>query len=208
MYDLNALSVKSPSELSYPIQFAFSDFLPSGKISEKFPIKFQAVQNQSSAQLDCQPEYEDDNFTHVIGGFEISNSFYEEFNQRAQYFLDSLGNYVKRIQDLKEIGLDDGISLNPDSISACLKFFVANPFLKPAGLITKENGNLRAIWEGENEVHVGLQFLGDQSLQYVIFKQRTPEDPVSRVSGLDTMDGIMHQIEAFDLKEDLFFYEG
>ncbi len=131
-----------------------------------------------------------------------------EINQKAQYFPNSLDNYVKRIQDLKEICLDDGISLNPDSKTACLKFFRANPFLKPAGLIVKENGNLRAIWEGENEVHVGLQFLGDQSLQYVIFKQRTPEDPVSRVSGRDTMDGIMHQIEAFDLKEDLYFYEG
>ena len=208
MNDLSVLSVKSPSELNYSIQFANSEFLLSAKMSEKFSIKSQVVQNQSSAQPDCQPEYENDDITHVIGGFEISNSFYEEFNQRAQYFLDSLSNYVKRIQDLKEIGLDDGISLNPDSISACLKFFFANPFLKLAGLIVKENGNLRAIWEGENEVHVGLQFLGDQSLQYVIFKQRTPEAPVSRVSGRDTMDGIMHQIEAFDLKEDLYFYEG
>ncbi len=208
MNDLSVLSVKSPSELNYPIQFANSEFLLSVKMSEKFPIKSQVVQNQSSAQPDCQLEYENDDITHVIGGFEISNSFYEEFNQRAQYFLDSLSNYVKRIQDLKEIGLDDGISLNPDSITACLKFFMVNPFLKPAGLIVKENGNLRAIWEGENEVHVGLQFLGDQSLQYVIFKQRTPEALVSRVSGRDTMDGIMHQIEAFDLKEDLYFYEG
>ena len=205
MYDLSVLSLKSPSELGYPIQFAYSEFLSSGEISEKFPIKSLAEQNQSSAQLDYQPEYEDDDFTHVIGGFEISSSFNQEINQKAQYFLDSLDNYVKRIQDLKEIGLDDGISLNPDSKTACLKFFRANPFLKPAGLIVKENGNLRAIWEGENEVHVGLQFLGDQSLQYVIFKQRTPEAPVSRVSGRDTMDGIMHQIEAFDLKEDLYF---
>ena len=117
-----------------------------------------------------------------------------------------MDSYNKRIRDLKQIAVDDGISLNPASHIAFIKFFSANPALKQAGLIVKENGNLRAIWECENEAHVALQFLGDQTLQYVIFKQRKPQAPVSRVSGRDTMDGIMHQFEAFDLKDDLYCY--
>ena len=83
-----------------------------------------------------------------------------------------MDSYKKRIRDLKQIALDDGISFNSASHIAFFEFFSANPFLKQAGLIVKENGNLRAIWEGENEAHVALQFLGDQSLQYVIFKRR------------------------------------
>ena len=135
------------------------------------------------------------------------NSLHEESNERAQRSANLMDSYDKRIRDLKQIALDDGILLNPASHIAFLKFIKANPVLKQAGLIVKENGNLRAIWKGEKEAHVALQFLGDQSLQYVTFKQRKPQAPLSRVSGLDTMDGIMHQIEAFNLKDDLHCYE-
>ena len=67
-----------------------------------------------------------------------------------------------------------------------------------------ENGNLRAVWKGENEAHIGLQFINNRSIQYVIFTRREPQSPVSRVSGRDTLDGIKRQIEAFDLKSVLY----
>ena len=175
-------------------------FSADGNNTETFPIN--VFRNQPNAQLNVQSECEND----AIADFEISNSYHEEFKERAQHILDLIDSYNKRIRDLKQIAVDDGISLNPASHIAFIKFFSANPALKQAGLIVKENGNLRAIWECENEAHVALQFLGDQTLQYVIFKQRKPQAPVSRVSGRDTMDGIMHQFEAFDLKDDLYCY--
>ena len=38
-----------------------------------------------------------------------------------------------------------------------------------------DNGNLRAIWDDDNDDdrHVALQFLGGGRVQYVIFKRRT-----------------------------------
>ena len=67
-----------------------------------------------------------------------------------------------------------------------------------------ENGNLRAVWKGANGAHMGLQFLDNRSIQYVIFKQRETSAPVSRVYGRDTMKGISKQIDAFDLDDLLY----
>ena len=113
IHNSSVLGVKFPNEMSYSNQFANSDFLSSEEISKKYFIISHADQNQSSAQLIYQLEYENDNSVQVIGGFEIRSSFHEEINQKAQYFLNSLDNYVKRIQDLKEIALDDGIFPQP-----------------------------------------------------------------------------------------------
>ena len=67
-----------------------------------------------------------------------------------------------------------------------------------------ENGNLRAVWKGKNGAHIGLQFLDNGLIQYVIFKQRKRSLPVSRVYGRDTIDGVKRQIDAFDLRSVLY----
>lgn len=67
-----------------------------------------------------------------------------------------------------------------------------------------ENGNFRAVWKSKNGVHIGLQFLDNGLIQYVIFKQRSPTLPVSRVFGRDTTDGIISLIDAFDLGSVLY----
>jgi len=62
-----------------------------------------------------------------------------------------------------------------------------------------DNGNLRAVWKDEQGAHLGLQFLGGGMVQYVIFKRRRQEQPVSRVSGCDSLEGLERQIDAFEL---------
>ena len=62
-----------------------------------------------------------------------------------------------------------------------------------------DNGNLRAVWKGDDGSHLGLQFLGGHFGEYVIFKRRSEAMPVSHVSGVDTLDGISAQVVAFDL---------
>jgi hypothetical protein len=63
-----------------------------------------------------------------------------------------------------------------------------------------DNGNLRAVWRGEDTSRLGIQFLGNQSVEYVIFKRRQGAKEVSRAAGFDTLDGFKKQIQAFDLK--------
>ena len=116
-----------------------------------------------------------------------------------QRYRDTVSAYKKRIRILKEQAELDGYSLNQPSKAALLEFLEKNPLIRRGRLVLMENGNLRAVWQGENGAHIGLQFLNSRSIQYVIFKQRETSSPVSRVYGRDTMKGISKQIDAFDL---------
>ena len=74
------------------------------------------------------------------------------------------------------------------------------PSMVRGRVVLMENGNFRATWKGDRDSHLGLQFLPDGSIQYVIFTRRLDSDTISRVYGRDTADGIRRQIEAFDLQ--------
>jgi len=62
-----------------------------------------------------------------------------------------------------------------------------------------DNGNLRATWKDEKGNHVGLQFLGNRFIQYVIFHHRSTGQ-VSRVAGCDSENGVRRQLQALDLQ--------
>ena len=85
-----------------------------------------------------------------------------------------------------------------------MDFFKGNLLLRYGRLVLMDNGNLRAVWKGENGAQVGLQFLGNGSVQYVIFKRRGPFQPMSRACGRDTVNGVGKQIHAFDLDDVLY----
>ena len=127
-----------------------------------------------------------------------------EINSRVQRYRDTVSAYKNRIRVLKEEAELDGYSLSQPSKAAFLEFLGKNPLIRRGRLVLMENGNLRAVWKGAHGAHVGLQFLDSRSIQYVIFKQRNPSEPVSRVTGRDTMEGISRQIDAFDLGSVLY----
>ena len=108
--------------------------------------------------------------------------------------------YRNRIAELREYGIEDGVTVNPASEKDFWSFVKSLPAARPGSLVLMDNGNLRAVWEGKGESHLALQFLGDQMIQYVIFKRRPGASKVSRVTGADTFGGIMRQIDAFELK--------
>ena len=108
--------------------------------------------------------------------------------------------YRNRIAELREYGVEDGVTVNLASERDFWSFVKSLPATRPGSLVLMDNGNLRAVWKGDRGSHLGLQFLGDQMIQYVIFKQRPGVSKVSRVAGADTFDGIKRQIDAFELK--------
>ncbi len=67
-----------------------------------------------------------------------------------------------------------------------------------------DNGNLRAIWKDDQGARLGLQFLGGSIVQYVIFKRRSQGQPISRVTGRDSLEGLERQIDAFELDSLLY----
>lgn len=108
--------------------------------------------------------------------------------------------YKGRIEYLRTEAQLDGFTVNEVSETDFWSFFKSMPFLRKAGVILMDNGNLRAVWRDEHKNRLGLQFLGDQSVEYVIFKRRQGAKEISRAAGFDTLNGFKKQIHAFDLK--------
>jgi hypothetical protein len=77
------------------------------------------------------------------------------------------------------------------------------PRVRPA-LFLNDNGNLRALWKNDRREQIGLQFLGEGSIQFVIFKQRRSSIAMARVAGIDAKDKILGHIRASGAEELLF----
>ena len=107
--------------------------------------------------------------------------------------------YRSRIAELREYGVEDGIIVNPASEKDFWSFVKSLSDARPGSLVLMDNGNLRAVWKGEQGSYLGLQFLGRRMVEYIIFKRRPRASKVSRVAGADTFDGIKRQIDAFEL---------
>lgn len=107
--------------------------------------------------------------------------------------------YLRRIEELKRYALEDDIEVSLDS-EQDFHFFVHSTNMEhEASLFLTDGGNYRAVWKDANGGHVGIQFLGKQQVECVIFKRRTTNDFVSRVAGLDTLEGVKQIIRALDI---------
>ena len=109
--------------------------------------------------------------------------------------------YLRRIDDLRGYGAEDGIAMNAASEGDFWAFIGTMPSARRAGLVLTDDGNLRAVWDDDHDDdhHLALQFLGNGQVQYVIFKRRSAGGKVARVAGRDTFDGIRRLIGDFDL---------
>ena len=133
---------------------------------------------------------------HIPNVADPLSEYMEEFVEHARQMRQA---YTHRIEALQEDGAFEWIPINRPSQRDFWAFVRSTPFTQEAGLFLQDNGNLRAVWKGNNGSHVGIQFLGSQMAEYVIFKRRSPSGHVSRVAGIDTLEGVKLQIRAFDL---------
>lgn len=120
----------------------------------------------------------------------------EEKERRAQQVRQA---YDARIDMLRMAAAAEEIEMNEASVNDFWSFIGSAHFSRQAGLALMENGNVRAVWKGEEDSHLGLHFLGEQQVQYVIFKRRPGSSRTSRTAGRDSFDGVRRQIGAFDL---------
>jgi hypothetical protein len=124
----------------------------------------------------------------------------QELSEKANRAQADLQAYQVRIEALGADAVQDGYGLNRASERDFWHFVRSEPFIRKGNLVLMDNGNLRAVWRGENGTHIGLQFLGGRTVQYVIFKQRAAAGAISRVAGRDSFEGVKRQIAAFDLR--------
>ncbi len=79
--------------------------------------------------------------------------------------------YAERIGQLEHEGLAEGIELNESSERDFWKFINTPAITRQAELVFIGEGNLRAVWEDEIGNFLGLHFLGNRRIIYVIFKK-------------------------------------
>lgn len=132
------------------------------------------------------------------GSLVIVRLFAEVSAQRGA--IDSkLDAYSSRIAYLRDEAKHDGYGLNEGSEGDFKRFVRLLPYMRKGDLVLMDNGNLRAVWKDEHGGRLGLQFLGGNMAQYVIFRRRQTDRGISRVAGCDSLEGIGRQIEAFEL---------
>ncbi len=121
-------------------------------------------------------------------------SFLAESAERASIRLA----YELRIDELRTYAAEEGFTISQASEADFWKFMKSAGFTRRAGLVAMDNGDLRAVWDGDGEDHLGLHFLGGGSITFVIFKQQAGRQ-VQRLAGTDTLDGMKERIHKFDL---------
>ena len=112
--------------------------------------------------------------------------------------------YEQRIADLHQLAKFEEIQINQDSELDFWQFVNFDCRMREGDVLLMDNGNIRLVWNNRQGSHLGLQFLGNQHVQYVIFKQRKLFDTVSRVAGRDTFEGTRKQINTFELDSLIF----
>jgi len=135
---------------------------------------------------------------HEAGGWRIDRLL-AEVSTLPRAVDSELDVYSSRIAYLKDEATHDGYGLNEDSERDFKQFVRSRPSIRKGDLVLLDNGNLRAVWKDEQSGHLGLQFLGGEMVQYVIFRRRQAVRKVSRVSGRDSLEGVARQIDAFEL---------
>ena len=102
----------------------------------------------------------------------------------------------QRIELLKEIGEEEKIAYNANSEQDLWRFLKRLSFIRSPKLFLLDNGNLRVVWKGDGGKHIGLQFLGGEQIQFVIFSRRGEHNNMARIRGRDDFAGIVRQFDA------------
>lgn len=136
----------------------------------------------------------------LVQVFDPGHALAQELGEKAKRSQADLQAYRVRVEALRADAAQDGYHLNAASERDFWHFIRSEPFIRKGNLVLVDNGNLRAVWRGESGTHIGLQFLGSRTVQYVIFKRRAAASAISRVAGRDSFEGVKRQISAFDLR--------
>ena len=107
--------------------------------------------------------------------------------------------YTDRIAKLAGYGHEDGIALSATSESDFWSFVGEGQTPKRASLFLLDNGNLRAVWTGDDGDRVGVQFFGEGVVEYAISKPLNDSGETFRTSGTETMDGVKRLLRDYDL---------
>lgn len=107
----------------------------------------------------------------------------------------------KRLEELRSIADEEGYKISAASEKALKAFLAATSFTKRPYITLLDNGNVRAFWEDKAAgEQIGLQFLGGDHVQYVIFARRAGQGYIARSAGRDLVTNMESQIDGNGLR--------
>ncbi len=104
-----------------------------------------------------------------------------------------------RIIALRGNAQDEEIQVHDASEADLHKFLLTWAGASDPLISLLDSGNFRILWDSEDGRQIGLQFLGNDSVQFVLFAKRERTDHLIRLADRDTVDGVVRQIRALDL---------
>jgi len=111
---------------------------------------------------------------------------------------------AQRLQFLRVEAEIENVPFSESSQAALWSFLQeAEPSARPR-LYLNENGNLRALWKNSDGEQIGLEFLGNHAIRYVIFRRRERIGTMARLVGIESDDRILAHIRASDAQGLLF----
>jgi hypothetical protein len=105
----------------------------------------------------------------------------------------------ERIASLKDLAFAESLSISASSESDLFQFLKMTAVEKRPSVFLLESGNFRFVWKNARGEQIGVQFLGDGVVQFVLFAYRTNAQMVVRSCGRDSVEGILQQIDGLRL---------
>jgi hypothetical protein len=109
-----------------------------------------------------------------------------------------------RLRELHLDALRDAEPFSESSLADLRSFLTTLQLTERPSIFLLDNGNLRLLWRNDAKEQVGLQFLGDGVVQFVMFAQRHNPPIMSRIAGADVLSAIRRRIADNDSDRLLF----
>ena len=135
--------------------------------------------------------------TSVDSRFDEARAADDPLSEAAARWQNQLQIQVAVIKRLIEIRRDAQLSGDPISETSLRDF---RAFLRKAqsgkrpSIFLLDNGNIRALWLNDKKEQVGLQFLGEGEVQFVIFARRP--NMMAREHGTESLSAMLARVGA------------
>lgn len=96
--------------------------------------------------------------------------------------------FADRIKVLEEDLVEDGLALNPASLRDFWMFVGSVHGIRKDCLYAHDDGNLRAVWADSEDRFIGLEFLGNQKILYVMHSKQA-SGAIKRIHGWTSFHG-------------------
>lgn len=127
--------------------------ISSKKFEDAMDVASPNIAQEESINMVVQPDF----LNHAVSNKKV----------RLQIF--------ERLEELEMLGREDDLHMSLNSLSDFIRFLKEHdPSVHPF-LSMVLSGNIRALWEHEDGRQIGLQFLGGDRIQYVVFMKRRPD---------------------------------